>query len=262
MEGEVAGCRVQLQLDTRSAPWHEELPGTLFLQGGATTRTFSLYVGIDEYPDQVARGQELLPDRSWDRIEVKPHEQVRVCFALRMPGSVPFGRRRFSAKARSSWRHSTALTAEIHVAPPVPFQRMATLLEEVIRVPARSWSTLELGDGVVAQFTPEREDPRPFDDLRLELFRNNGMIYGTLSVDPLDRTFADRLRSAAGADRVTVPFRFPEHDLSGVRGHYEQHLRPILDSLRELPIPAVQPKPARSELPLPADSGATADLGP
>jgi hypothetical protein len=252
LEGELAGCQLQLELDTRTVRWHEELSGTLFLEGGGFARTVSVYVGIEAYPDQVARGQELLPSRDWKAVEVKPWERVRVCFALRMPGSVPFRRQRLRAVVRADWRHSTTLSAEIHVAPPLPFQQVAAVLEELTGVRVSSWTTVEMGDAVVARFVPPREGPKPFDALELELFHNNGMIYGTLTLDPLNRTFADRLRSAAGADRVSIPFRFPEADFGGVRAYYQQTLRSLMDDLHDLPIPAVQAAPSAATLPLPA----------
>jgi len=256
LEGEVAGCRVLLQLDNRSVPWHEELSGTLLLEGGDEARTFSIEVRIEEYPDQVPQGQELLPDRTWGGIVVAPGERECISFALRMPSSVPFRRMRFRALFRSGLRHSTALSAQIHVAPPLPFQRMATPLEELTGVAVRSWNTSDLGDGVVAHFLPDKQGPKPFDALKLELYQNNGIVYGTLVLDPVDRTFADRLRTAAGADRVSFPFRFSEGDLRGVRSFYERSLRPYRDGLRGLPIPATQPEPSADALPLPSGESA------
>lgn len=262
LEGEVAGCQVRLQLDTRMAPWHEELSGTLFLDGGEHAGTFSVQVVIETYPDQVAQGQELLPYREWRAVTVSSRERVRVCFALRMPGSVPLRCLRLRAVVRAGWRHSTTLCAGIHVTPPLPFQRLAARLEELTGVPVQSWNRVEAGDAVTARFVPAAHRPKPFEALQVELFRNNGVVYGTVTLDPLERTFADRLKSAVGADRVSVPFRFPEGDFRGVAGFYQQTLLPLITGQKHLPIPAAQPAPSPSELPLPATAAPGEPLDP
>lgn len=252
LEGTIDGCNVRLVLDADRTPWQELVTGTLFFQGGPRQQTLQVDVGLEVYPDQLTKGQELLPHRRWNAIRVEPGEAVRACFELRVPWGIPFRPMQVQAVVRSGWLRRAVLSATVGITPPRAFQRLAVLVEETSESRVTNWHSSSLGDGVSAELIPREPAANQIQRLGLELFKNNGMVYGNLSVEPVGSTLVDRLRSAVGSHPVTLPFRFSEEDTEGPRIFFAQALRPYIDGLRELPIPAARQCPSPNELPLPA----------
>lgn len=253
LDGIIEGCRLRLALDSPYAAWQEDVTGTLFFQGGLLPLLLQVDVGLELYPDQLTKGQELLPHRCWKGIQVGRGEAVRACFELRVPWGIPFRPMQVRAVTRSGWLRRSVLSASIEIAPPRAFKHLASLVEEIAGGRVTGWDSSSLGDSVRAELLPRDPGAKQFERLVLELFKNNGIVYGQLSIDPLHLTVADRVRSAVGNHPVTLPFRFPEEDAAEPRAFFTRALRPYLDGLRELPIPATSPNVSLEELPLPAE---------
>ncbi|MCC2668005.1 MAG: hypothetical protein K0Q72_476, partial [Armatimonadetes bacterium] len=252
--GEVAGCTARLEVPARVAGWHESFSGTVFVVGGRAKRVVRVDVALDYHFNEIPEGgMELLPSRTWERVEVAAGEQVRVCFDLRVPWGTAFQTLMVRAGVRCGWPAAANLFAEVVIVPPPSYRAVAQTLEAIGGVPVSGWTIIMGGDGATAQFVPEKGAPRPFERMHASLYRNNHVIYGTVTIDPLDRSLADALRSAAGSDRFSIPFRIPEAEMDQAPAILGRLLRPVTDDLRRLPIPSSSAYPRIDDLPRPVE---------
>lgn len=253
LEGWVAGCRVRLALATTRARWDESLEGTLFLTGGQDAQNFQIGVGLAAYVGE-GSGQARLPHQS-SPLGVGPGESQRLNFELPIPWGTPLRNLQVRAVVRSGWSRRAVLSASVEILPPVGFQRLAAIVEEVAESRVIGWSTADPEDAVTVQFVPCKTKPKPYEALGLECYRGEGMIHGTLTLDFVPHTLTDRLCLALGVDRVGIPFRLPENDPSRARAFFEQALRRYLEGCYDLPVPATPPVRSATNLPLPAEAG-------
>jgi hypothetical protein len=244
-------CRVRLEVNAQEAAWGEDVHGVVVLEGGSVPQTFwSVEAGVLEYP---VTGSLASDCQRWERFLVQPSEERRLRCAQRVPWGVPFGRTlAFQAIIRPAWAWPQVVQVPISVCPPRAIAQVAEVLAEVARMAIQKWEVFGAGDGAAALLTSGETGPERVERLRLELFLNHGTVYGELGVEPRPRTIGGVVQGLVGADRQRYPVRFPAGDLEAARDRFQEALRPYVDRLKDLPIPAAQPGPPPGSLPRPS----------
>jgi hypothetical protein len=244
-------CRLELELDTSAAGWGESISGRLVLQGRLRWPVPRLV----EIALVTGSGAPIGERRyRWERVALELGEMRTFEFRLVIPAGTPPDPLVVSATVSAPLEAPMLALAPVTVLLPARYRRLVEILEQVSGVPVAGFYSTGGGDGFGATFTPDEASRDVFDGLRLEMFGSGSSIYGHLEIDPQEQSLADVLKAAAGLDRRRLPFRFPRNDPEEARRFFEQCLRPYLDAVRQLPIPAGKPQSPARTLPRPSSA--------
>lgn len=246
-------CRIGLELRTDTANCGETVSGRILLLGGRRSQLIErvevTLVDLTAEPYNYAV-------QEWTELTVASRREQHLDFSIQIPERLPVQYPfviRLAARAQGDQWARTGRS--IQILPATCYQQLAQVLAEAAGIPVAAWTTIGGGDGVAARLQPDDTAQKIFDALRLEMFRSGPALYGELEVDPREHTLSDRMKAAVGADRRRYPFRFRSPDSEPVRAFFEQCLRPYVDVVRQLPIPAeantqrgaVLPRPSRAD---------------
>lgn len=246
---------VQLTLDCDTAKPGEMLTGRVRLRGHSHLETL-VNVHVMLFSKVVAKGWQQYAKRSWIAELIPAKELTPLEFSLEVSEEQAFGLE--SLLRLLVGEHNVVIDMEVKVPLAACYQQLADCLANVARVSVTEWTYAARGDGIAARLEPTGAARDLFDELQLEIYRSGPYLYGDLVIDPRERTLADRLKASVGADRRRYPFRFQAATDDEVRHFFEQCLRPYLDAIRHLPIPAAVPPQDPACLPRPSDHGAEA----
>lgn len=239
-----------LELWTDTANCGETASGRILLLGGRRSQRIEqlevTLVDLTAEPYNYAI-------QEWTEFTVPSGITQQIDFLLRVPERLPVQYPfiiQLAARARGDQWARTGRS--IQILPAAYYQQLAQVLAEAAGIPVTAWTTIGGGDGIAARYQPEGAAREMFDALRLEMFRSGPALYGELEVDPREHTLSDRMKAAVGADRRRYPFRFRSPDSEPMRAFFEQCLRPYVDAVRQLPIPAEGQSQESSALPRPS----------
>ncbi len=99
------------------------------------------------------------------------------------------------------------------------------MLAAVSGLPVREWQLIGSGDGAAALLIPTAGGQEWLEQLRLELFFSEGVVYGELEVETPPRSLGGAVRGLVGVGRHRHPVRFKIDDLDAMRGWFRETLR-------------------------------------
>jgi hypothetical protein len=253
----VRGCLLELRVSAVEAEWESTVNGELRLTGGQQEQIINRLDVVLTNPTEgevVGRDSPFEMDAvRFGRVIVSPLEERVLPFSLKMGWGVGFSTPVYvRATAQVNRISFSQVAASIHALPPAAFALVAEVAAAEAQAQVGAWSSIDAGDGAFATLTVGEAMRSVFDRLSLRLYRGSGMVYGSLKVDPHERSLRDQLRAAAGLGVVTVDFRFPIGDREAAQKFFCDILRPYVNAVRELPIPANAVHGSADQLPRPS----------
>ena len=243
-ESQLEPIRAKLQLETPSAAWGEAISGRLILRGCTRWPIAWTVEIILATPSGTPIGGER---HSWNQVVVKSGQTSVHVFRFAIPPGTPPDP--LVVRATVASEHLVSVQTPVTVLLPMRFRRLAETLEQVSGLRVAEWHAASYEGGIGVIFVPEAGAGDLFDGLRLEMVAVGGGVAGHLEIDPQEHSLADVLKAAIGLDRQRIAFRFSRNNPDVARRFFEKCLRPYLDAVRQLPIPAEKPRPVERTLP-------------
>jgi hypothetical protein len=253
-----AGTRdeVELVLDRNAAKPGEVLTGRVRIRGERYYEYLES-VQVMLLSNISGKGWSQCATTSWAEFRIAPNEHRQLEFSLVVSEEHTFGlHNKFRLVGHYYQEYRVEIEIEVRIPLAACYQQLADCLASMARVSVTEWAYAAGGDAIAARLEPTGAARDLFDELQLLIFRSGPLVYGELVIDPRERTLADRLKARIGADLWRYPFRFRAAASDEVRAFFEQCLRPYLDAIRHLPIPAAVPPQNPVFLPRPSDCGA------
>jgi hypothetical protein len=255
---QVGRCRLELRLAQVEAAWESHVAGELRLTGGDDEQVINrLEVVLTNPPDGAVVGPEspfYMDAARFETVTVPARRELVLPFSLRMGWGVGFTAViHLRVTAQFGFLGLTQVVTAIRPLPPPDFTLIAEAAGVEARLAVGAWGCIGSGDGASVTFKVGDAMRDVFDGLSLRLFRSAGIVYGELCIDPQEHNLRDRLRAAAGLGVATVDLRLRAGDREGARAFFREHLRPYVNAVRHLPIPADRFRESDGQLPLPSD---------
>lgn len=256
----LSSCRVRLETDSPVGFRGETLPGRVCLHSVSQRNITLPSVGVWLWTGLVTNYGEDPFDEVAVNLELYPGEVRILPFALSVPKwamLVPTSLLVTTGNEPASPLVSPKLS--IPIWPELRYVDLARQLEAASDHDIKDWTPVGGGDGVFARLIPRPAMRSLFDSLGLELYPQGMGVYGTLVVDPQERTLTDILRAATGADLQRYRIRFTASQIPSASKEFERLLRPFMAMGRHLPIPSAGKEldelPRASQPPAPDATG-------
>ncbi|MGV3720545.1 MAG: hypothetical protein ACO1SX_06505 [Actinomycetota bacterium] len=248
---------MELFVAAGEAAWESHVTGELRLNGGPDEQIINdLEVVLDNPTDGPPGGLEstfYMDSARFGRMIVSPGEALVFPFSLRMGWGVGFAIPVIlRAVAQFGRLGYSQVVTTIHALPPPCFAQIAEIAAEEAHLSVDKWASIDSGDGARVTFEVGEAMREVFDGLCLRLYRGSGTVYGRMHIDGRDHNLRDRMRSAAGLGVATVELRLPIGDVDTARKFFHETLRPYVNAVRQLPIPAGGSGDASEQLPRPS----------
>lgn len=259
----IGACKLSVTLDTPAAGWGETISGRVEIRGGEVSQKVGALNAtiVEHWVTVVSTGKStiVVPHHRYHdsrnlgtNLVAAPGDQLAFEFTLQMPWGADFGHGWCVAcGATIAGAVDPAAKCDFRPLPPPVFAELAEELHQAGRMPVVSWHLLP-GAGARATLKPDDATREILDGLTLDLYREAEVLRGQVVVNPQEHSLGDVLQSLVRADRRSTPFEFPSGDVEAARAVFEEALRPNLDALRQLPIPASAAPAAPGELPRPS----------
>lgn len=258
----IGACQVAVSLNAAEACWNEPISGMVYLKGGRvaqqlhgldvavvehwTTSTFNGKTTTTNHHYREYQKAQLLA-----AFEVQPGAEHAFPFQLTVPWGGLFNHEwMVRAAADIPLAVDPHARGLFHLLPARIFLDTAQILSEVARLPVHAWHNQQ--GGVRVDMVATGEAGKVLDGIRLHMVQNGYRLSGAVEVNPQERSVTDVLKSLTRADLQRTPFDIAVGDHAATRALFQQALRPYLDSLAHLPLPAAAPAPRAEQFPLPS----------